>query len=143
MKTSLPLLLAGLIALTAIPALSMEEDLRERVKLPEPMQHHLLGNMRKHLEVINSLIEMLGSEDFEEAAALAESELGMSSLEKHGARHIAQYYPERMQQIGTSMHKAASRFARTAMEGDLPAANRALAEITRACTNCHASYRIR
>lgn len=44
--------------------------------------------------------------------------------------------PEAMQRMGTGMHCAAS-------EGDLLAATRALAEMTDACTRCHAAYRIR
>jgi len=132
-----------MIAAALLPATGLGADQRQLVQLPEPMQQHLLQNMRKHLEVVSSLLELLGRESFDEAAYLAESELGMSSLDKHGARHIAGYYPEGMQRIGTSMHQAASRFARTASEGDLLAATRALTEVTRACTQCHAGYRIR
>ncbi|MBI5751292.1 MAG: hypothetical protein HZA59_03975 [Hydrogenophilales bacterium] len=38
----------------------------------------------------------------------------MTSLASHGAAHMAQYMPKAMQDIGTDMHHAASRFTRTA-----------------------------
>ncbi len=132
-----------LFLLALLPLSSQAEDQRQLIEMPEPMQHHLLQNMRGHLEVIHRLLDLLGRESYDEAAFLAESELGMSSLDKHGARHIAGFYPEDMQRIGTEMHRAASRFARTASEGDLLASTRALSEITGACTRCHAAYRIR
>ncbi len=135
------LILAFTLAL--LPATAQAADTRELVQLPDPMQEHLLQNMRNHLEVINRLLDMLGRESWDEAAFLAESELGMSSLDKHGAKHIAGFYPDPMQAIGTDMHRAASRFARTVSEGDLLAATRALGEVTNACTRCHAAYRIR
>jgi hypothetical protein len=41
------------------------------------------------------------------------------------------------------MHQSASRFARTAQEGDALPAYRALTEVTEACVACHAGYKIR
>ena len=39
------------------------------------------------------------------------------------------------------MHKAASRFALKAQEGDALPAYKALQEVTAACIACHAAYR--
>jgi len=51
-----------------------------------------------------------------------------------------------MQDIGTAMHRAASRFARTAQEaevqGGVPRALDALAELTRQCVACHAGFKL-
>jgi cytochrome c556 len=41
------------------------------------------------------------------------------------------------------MHGAASRFSRTAQEGDAMAAYQALQQVTAACVGCHAGYRVK
>lgn len=130
-----------LILLLATPA-AAEPDPRILVELPAPMQAHMLQNMRGHLEVLDRLLLLLAEGRLDAAADLAESELGMSSLEKHGASHIAPFYPQGMQQAGTRMHHSASRFSRIAQEGDVLAAYKSLREITAACTACHAGYRV-
>ena len=86
---------------------------------------------------------MAAYDETDKAADVAETRLGMSSLEAHGASHMARFMPEGMRQAGTRMHKVASRFARKAQEGDALPAYKALAEVTAACVSCHAGYRIR
>ena len=107
------------------------------------MQEHMMSNMRDHLAAINEILIYLGSGEPDKAAETAEYRLGMSSLESHGASHMAKFMPEGMRQAGTAMHKAASRFALTAQEGDLLPAYKALSDITSACVTCHSSYRIK
>lgn len=119
------------------------DDQRVLVELPEMMQRHMLSNMRDHLAAINEILVYLGNDDLESASETAEYRLGMSSLESHGASHMARFMPEEMRQAGTAMHKAASRFALTAQEGDALAAYRALSEITSACVACHSGYRVK
>lgn len=120
-----------------------DECAREYVELPEMLQRHMMSNMRDHLSTINTILEYLSGEKLDEAAEIAESRLGMSSLELHNASRMAKYMPEGMRRAGTAMHKAASRFALKAQEGELLPAYRALSEITSACVACHAAYRIR
>lgn len=119
------------------------EDPRLMVELPEMMQQHMMSNMRDHLAAVHEILTHLAADEPDEAAEIAESRLGMSSLKSHGASHMAEFMPERMRQAGTSMHKAASRFARIAQEGEVLAAYKALSEVTSACVSCHAGYRIR
>lgn len=137
-----PFLTIPLFFLLSIPAAWSEPDSRIMVELPTPMKTHMLQNMRGHLVVIDQLLQLLSREQLDKAADLAEAELGMSSLDKHGASHIAPYYPEGMRQAGTRMHKSASRFSRTAQEGDPLAAYGALQQVTAACVACHAGYRV-
>ena len=63
-------------------------------------------------------------------------------VDDHGASHMAKFMPQRMREIGTSMHRAASRFALRAEEGDAKAALKILPEVTSACVACHAGYRV-
>ena len=137
--------LCALLA-TAIPV-AQAADQRQLVELPAPMQEHMLANMREHLVALGEIQAALAAGKFEQAADVAENRIGMSSLEAHGASHLAPYLPKPMQEIGTAMHHAASRFARTAqeaeVEGGVPRALGSLSEITQQCAACHASYRVR
>jgi len=119
------------------------DDSRQFVKLPEMMQQHMMSNMRDHLVSINKILINLANGQLDQAAEVAESRLGMSSLKSHGASHMARFMPEGMQQAGTSMHRAASRFALKAQEGEVLPAYNALSNVTSACVACHSSYRIR
>jgi len=119
-----------------------EEDTRQMVTLPEMMQGHMLANMRNHLETINLILLQMSKGELDEAADTAEQRLGMSSLDKHGAEHLAKFMPDGMKKAGTSMHRAASHFALRAQEGDVLPAYAALQKVTAACVTCHAGYRI-
>lgn len=132
---------AGLLCVSG--ALATSEDPRESVQLPEMMQRHMMSNMRDHLAAINEILSYMAQGELENAAEVAEWRLGMSSLQSHGASHMAPLMPEGMRNAGTNMHRAASRFALKAQEGEALPAYNALSEITAACVACHSGYRIR
>lgn len=134
----------GLALLFAVAtAAGSAEDARIPVDLPPMMQQHMLANMRDHLETLDALIAHLATGELDAAAELAEARLGMSSLDDHGAQHMARFMPEGMRAAGTAMHRAASRFARVAEEGDRDRALVALREVSAACVTCHRGYRLR
>ena len=142
--------LAALLFLAAGIGASQAQDTRELVKLPPPMQEHMLGNMRDHLATLNEIIGDVADSKYDAAAKIAEARLGMSSLSLHGAAHLAPYLPKPMQDIGTSMHRAASRMVIVLQDASVaPTAeamrdiSRALHEVTSACEACHAGYRVR
>jgi hypothetical protein len=120
-----------------------DQNSRQLVELPEMMQQHMMSNMRDHLSVINEILINMADDQLDQAAEIAESRLGMSSLESHGASHMAKFMPEGMRQAGTNMHRAASQFALKAQEGEILPAYAALSKITSACVTCHSGYRIR
>jgi len=135
-------LVCGLSLATAHAA-----DTRQSVPMPLPMREHMLANMRDHLAALSEIHSALATGRYEQAAEVAEQRIGMSSLERHGASHMAPYMPKAMQDIGTNMHRAASRFARVAQEAAVakePArAIGALAEVTQQCVACHASFKVK
>ena len=132
------------VLVSGLPATSVaSNDTRILVELPEMMQQHMLSNMRDHLAAINEILVYLGNDELDKAAETAEYRLGMSSLESHGASHIARFMPEGMRQAGTAMHSAASRFALKAQEGVVLPAYKALSEITAACVACHSGYKVK
>jgi cytochrome c556 len=111
------------------------------------MHEHMLANMRDHLAALSEIQAALAAGRYDQAADVAEQRIGMSSLERHGASHMAPYMPKAMQDIGTNMHRAASRLARAAQEASVtnePShALGALAELTQQCVACHASFRLK
>jgi len=119
------------------------EDTRQLIQLPEMMQQHMMSNMRDHLEAINEILISIADEKLDQAADIAESRLGMSSLDSHGASHMAKFMPKSMRKAGTRMHRAASQFALRAQEGEPLPTYKALAKVTSSCVACHSSYRIR
>ena len=137
-------LVAVLLLLISVSSISIaDNDDRQFVQLPEIMQQHMMSNMRDHLAAINEILVNINNGKLEKAGEIAEQRLGMSSLESHGASHMARFMPEGMSKTGTDMHKAASRFVLKAQEGELLPAYQSLAEITSACVACHSGYRIR
>jgi cytochrome c556 len=142
--------LAVLLILIAGAGASEAQDTRELVSLPAPMQEHMLGNMRDHLATLNEILGDVANSKFDEAAKVAEQRLGMSSLSLHGAAHLAPYLPKPMQDVGTSMHRAASRLVIVLQNASVTPTvdalrdiSRALHEVTTACEACHAAYRVR
>lgn len=129
-----------------MPAPEGGADDRIPVKFPAALEQHTLANMRDHLQTLSRIQAYLAEKDFDRAGALAEKRLGMSSLSLHGAHDVAPYMPKGMQDAGTAMHRAASRFALAtqgaAIDQDLPRALAALHEVTQTCVACHAAYRL-
>jgi len=129
------------------PATHAPGDARQAIDLPPELRAHMLANMREHLIAMGEIQAALAKGNFDEAADIAENRIGMSSLEAHHASHLAPYMPKPMQELGMTMHRTASRFARTAqeaaVEGGVPRALGALSELTQRCVACHASFRLR
>ncbi len=122
-------------------------DARQVVSFPEPMRQHTLANMRDHLLALQEIDAALSEGAFDKASAVAEQRLGMSSLEAHGAAHLAPFMPKGMQDIGTQMHRAASRFAveaqNASVSNDVKPALGSLAVVMQQCVACHAAYRMK
>lgn len=138
------ILLAATLLLLFEPAFA--DDGRVTVKLPDMMREHMLGNMRDHLLALEEITRYLANQKYDEAAEVAENRLGMSSLVLHGASHLGKFMPKEMGSIGTSMHRAASRFALAAMDaeidGGLNKAFSALSDVMRQCVACHSAYKV-
>ena len=91
-------------AAIALPTAAAADDgTRQLVTLPEPMRQHMLANMRDHLAAVNEIQQLLGSGAFQRAADVAEKRLGLSSLERHGASHMAPFMPKAMQDNALDM----------------------------------------
>lgn len=120
---------------------------RKPVSFPLALKAETLANMRDHLLAIQEITAHLADKQFDAAAEVAETRLGLSSLQRHGAHEVAQYMPEGMRQLGHGMHQAASRFAVAAQEagatGEIGPALRALSQVQASCVSCHAAYQLK
>ena len=147
MKKSFFSSMLSVFLLLVSPLSAIATDARQKIEMPPMMQEHMLNNMRDHLRALQEIQAALAKSDFDKAADIAEQRIGMSSLEKHGAAHMAPYMPKPMQDIGTQMHRAASRFARTAQEAavkaDMGPVLDDFSTLLRQCIACHDSYRLR
>jgi hypothetical protein len=121
-------------------------DRRQAVHFPQAMREHTLANLRDHLFALQEIQSALSREAYDQAADIAESRLGMSSLGLHGAHEVAKFMPQGMQDAGTAMHRSASRFAVATRDagatGDVRPALAALSDVMGACVACHAGYRL-
>jgi hypothetical protein len=121
-------------------------DARQAVPFPADMRARTLANMRDHLLALQQIQATLAAGNFDKASEIAEQRLGMTSLKLHGASDIAPFMPQAMQDIGTEMHRAASRLAIEAtnagVSGDVRGALAALSKVTAQCVACHTAYRV-
>jgi hypothetical protein len=121
-------------------------DSRTLVHFPDNLRIHTLANMRDHLQALGEIQTALANGAFDKAGEIAERRLGMTSLKLHGAHEVAPYMPKAMQDMGTAMHHAASRFAiaasNAAVSGDVKPALAALSEVTQSCVACHSKFRL-
>jgi hypothetical protein len=121
-------------------------DARQAVSFPKALRDHTLSNMRDHLLALQEIQSALSNQQYERAAEVAETRLGMSSLNMHGAQDVAKYMPKGMQDAGTAMHRNASRFAVAARDatatGDLKPPLAMLSDVMGACVACHSGYRL-
>ena len=122
-------------------------DGREAVRFPEELRAHTLANMRDHLLALQEIQAALAKQEFDRAAEISEQRLGMTAMQLHGAHEVAKFMPEAMQNAGTEMHRAASRFALAAKDaaatGDFKPVLEAMARLTQQCVACHSAYRLR
>ncbi len=142
-------LAAALIALAMPGGGPARADDRVAVAIPPMMAEHMLANMRDHLAALGEIAAALSAQDGGAAARVAETRLGLSSLERHGAAHIAQVMPPAMQEAGLAMHRAASRLALLAETAtvaaevaDMEALFAAYGELVGTCVACHAGWKL-
>lgn len=122
------------------------KDQRLLVRYPDALRIHTLANMRDHLQTLGAIQAALAAGAFDQASELAETRLGMSSLQMHGAHEVARFMPQGMQDAGTAMHRAASQFALVAKDasatGDLKPVLAAMSRLNQTCVSCHARFRL-
>ena len=119
-----------------------DPDTRQKINLPAMMKEHMLGRMRDHLLALHEIQIALANGEMDKASDIAEARIGMSAMPLHMQQEMAPYMPPAMRKIGMEMHRAASRFAMKATEGDPLRALNSLSAVTEQCVACHSAYRL-
>jgi len=130
------------IILTMLTCLPLWADNRTHVEFPTMMREHMLANMRDHLLALSESQGLMAKLEWDAAADVIEQRLGMSSLERHGATHIAKVMPKDMAALGTEMHRSASRLSRALQEEDWQQSVAGFSDLMSRCTACHAAYKV-
>lgn len=134
--------LLQILVILLIISSAQAEDARTYVELPAPMREHMLSNMRDHLATLAKASELIANKKWEEASDLIEKRIGMSSLETHGASHMAKFMPKTMQEAGTEMHRSASRLSRSIVEEDPLMIFENYSAVMTRCNACHVQFRV-
>ena len=119
------------------------QDHRQLVEMPPQARAFMRQDMLSHLTTLNQIVGDLGRGDLTSAADAADSQLGIASMGKYRGSQYGpgRFMPNEMRNLGWSMHRAASDFAKVARQGDAKQAYAALEKVTTACMSCHLSYR--
>lgn len=119
-----------------------EQDARQKISMPEAVKIDMLSRMRDHLLALHEIQVAIAHGELDKASDIAETRIGVSSMQPEMQHGTAVYMPQAMRMMGMEMHKSASRFARTATEGDTIRALDSLSAVTEQCVACHAAYRV-
>ena len=124
---------------------SLDSDHRQLVSMPDVTSQLMRKDMLDHLSALNKIIGLLTENSLDEAADVAETRMGKSSMGKHRATGMGpgRYMPLEMRNIGWGMHESATELSQAAKEGNLKGAYGALQKVTASCVACHYSYRTR
>ncbi len=145
LNRSLSFLVIGLISLGSAAGHAAEVDARQFVEMPVEALAALRAEMIDFQGALNAIIGALAEQQFDQAADIAEKQIGMSAMGRHRSSppnaRPGMFMPNDMHGIARSMHGSASEFAKVAKTGDTAKALGALQVVTGACVACHRSYR--
>lgn len=117
-----------------------QPDQRVLVKFPDEARY-FLQTMRKNLYDINEIHRAVADSNFEQAAQIAEFNLGMGGIKTHNM--LAVDMPDGMQNMGMAFHQASSQLAQSLKEQNTAKIFNDLANVTQTCVMCHDLYRVR
>jgi hypothetical protein len=128
----------------ATPPQLQPNDQRKFVEMPPRVQQNLREEMLIHQVALIQVYSLIAENKLDQAASIAETQLGMSSMGKHRGTGMGpgRYLPFEMRKLGWKMHQSASDFAQFAKAGQKTQAEATLQEVTAACTACHYNYRV-
>lgn len=129
------------LPVTEEQALAPVEDLRVFVPMPPEARQIMREQMKGFLAALAQVQGYLVEGKLEEAAELAETQMGRTERGKHKGMGPGRYMPVSMRTLAWNMHDQASTFAEVASGGDLIESYKALQQVQNSCVACHFSYR--
>lgn len=113
-------------------------DKRISLGLSPKMKHHQLINMRAHLAAIQTIIGLLSDEEFEKAAKVAHTKLGLTGEMK---QMCDMFENEDFKKIGYAFHSSADELGDALQTKDMKKSLQALHKTTGYCVQCHDKFR--
>ena len=98
--------------------------------------------MREHLEAIHDVVAALGRQDFEQAAKVAQDELGFPKHHQAMKREAGATFPPKYHELAMAHHQAAEDLAKVIPSKDLRAILPQLERTIGACVSCHQAYKL-
>jgi hypothetical protein len=114
------------------------DDNRISLHLAPEMKQHQLSMMRSHLTAIQSIIGLLSAGDFDQAAQIAHTRLGLTEQMK---MMCAMPGNEQFRRLGLAFHNSADTLGDTLKTKDLDKSLHALHTTMGYCVQCHATFR--
>ncbi|MFA6301444.1 MAG: cytochrome C [Candidatus Paceibacterota bacterium] len=114
-------------------------DDRLSLDLSPEMKQHQLKNMRSHVVAIQSIVGHLANNEFDQAAQVAHSELGLTEEMRKMCSTMSDN--EKFRQLGLAFHRSGDDLGDTLKKKDMKKSLQALQTTMDYCVQCHATFR--
>jgi hypothetical protein len=118
--------------------MKMEKDNRISLNMSSQQAQHQLMNMRNHLVAVQSIIEMIANDNYDEASKMAHDELGLTPEMKMMCTSFDN--PEFVE-LGLGFHKSADTLGNVLTTKNKMESLQALSKTIGYCVNCHATFK--
>jgi len=114
-------------------------DERISLNLSPEMKQQQLQNMRSHVAAVQSIVGHLANGEFDLAAEIAHSKLGLTEEMKMMCTHMSDN--KDFTKLALEFHQSADQFGDTLKTGDMKKSLQALQTTMNYCVQCHATFR--
>jgi cytochrome c556 len=118
--------------------MNMGPDNRISLNLPPMKAQHQLKNMRGHVVAIQSIINFLSKDEFEKAADIASSQLGLTEEMR---MMCSSFGNDQFEKLGFDFHTSADKMAEVLKTKDKNKSLAALSKTMNYCVTCHATFK--
>lgn len=118
------------------------QDSRVPLRLREGAEAGLKLTMREHLEAIHDIVTALSRQDFENAAKVAQDELGFSKHHEAMKREAGATFPSKYHELAMAHHQAAEDLAKVMPSKNFKTILPQLEKTIGACVACHRIYKL-
>jgi hypothetical protein len=113
-------------------------DSRISLNLSPEMKQHQLSNMRSHVKAVQSIVGLLSAGDFDQAAQVAHTQLGLTDEMK---KMCSSFNNEKFNQLGLAFHKSGDDLGDVLQSKNMNKSLQALHDTMNYCVECHATFR--
>ncbi len=113
-------------------------DKRVSLGLNAKQKNHQLKNMRSHLKAVQSIIDLLAEDNFDEASDVAYEKLGSTTEMK---LMCASFGNEQFENLGLEFHKSADEMSEVFKQKNKKQSLKSLSNTMNYCIQCHETFR--